>query len=261
MLRRNNRMAPLYYQVQHIVRQRILSGEYVPGSKIPTENKLSREMGVCRMTIREALRDLVDEKTLVRMQGRGTFVTQHAKDKMRFPKLSGPAGNLRKNARRIAVMKVDISRVRVTEEMGRLFSLDSAISELMRIKQLRVVKGQPYSYAISFLPTEIGKRIRKHDLYCQSPVQILEQQLKIKVSRIHETAEAQAADPEIAEKLDIPALSPIMHIKRVLYTKNNQPLEDEESYYRADEFLYSMDFVRTKSKGKASWRSDENQIM
>ena len=77
MLKRDHRVVPLYYQVEHVIRQRIITGEYPPGSQIPSENELSHEMGVSRVTVREALRELVRENMLVKVQGKGTFVAQH----------------------------------------------------------------------------------------------------------------------------------------------------------------------------------------
>src|SRR5579871_546231 len=79
MLKRDQRVAPLYYQVQHTIAQRISRGEYPPGSQLPSESELSRELGVSRVTVREALRVLAQENLLVKAQGRGTFVAENAR--------------------------------------------------------------------------------------------------------------------------------------------------------------------------------------
>src|SRR5207244_11235914 len=47
---------PLYQQIHHLLRHRIATGEYAPGSKIPSESELCRELAVSRVTVREALR-------------------------------------------------------------------------------------------------------------------------------------------------------------------------------------------------------------
>ena len=46
---------PFYRQIQHLIRHRIASGEYQPGTQIPSENELCRLLNVSRMTLREAL--------------------------------------------------------------------------------------------------------------------------------------------------------------------------------------------------------------
>jgi GntR family transcriptional regulator len=61
---------PLYQQIQHLIRHRISKGEYTPGSQIPSESELCRELSVSRVTLREALRDLVRDDMLVKIQGR-----------------------------------------------------------------------------------------------------------------------------------------------------------------------------------------------
>src|SRR5436190_7732678 len=77
MLKRGQGGATLYYQVQHTIAQRISRGEYQPGSQLPSESEFSRELGVSRVTVREALRVLAQEKVLLKIQGRGTFVSNN----------------------------------------------------------------------------------------------------------------------------------------------------------------------------------------
>src|SRR5678815_449730 len=58
---------PLYQQIQHLVRHRITTGHYAPGAQIPSENDLCRELNVSRVTLREALRELVRDDMLVKI--------------------------------------------------------------------------------------------------------------------------------------------------------------------------------------------------
>ncbi len=66
---------PLYLQVKDILLQRILQGDYIPGSSLPAEPDLCAEFGVARGTVRQALSKLEIEGLVRREQGRGTFVT------------------------------------------------------------------------------------------------------------------------------------------------------------------------------------------
>lgn len=61
-------------QVRNHVLSRIESGEWPEGSRIPSEAKLVEQLGISRMTIHIALRDLSAEGVLLRKQGAGTFV-------------------------------------------------------------------------------------------------------------------------------------------------------------------------------------------
>lgn len=56
------------------LRDRISSGDWPVGSKIPTEPALTELLGVGRNTVREAVQSLVHAGLLVRRQGSGTYV-------------------------------------------------------------------------------------------------------------------------------------------------------------------------------------------
>lgn len=61
------------YLVENI-RQRISSGEFASGSKLPSEKALSEEYSVGRSSVREALRTLQAEHAIGIEKGRGSFV-------------------------------------------------------------------------------------------------------------------------------------------------------------------------------------------
>ncbi len=64
----------LRQQVRNHVMAKIDSGEWLEGARIPSEAKLVEQLGMSRMTIHLALRDLSAEGILLRKQGAGTFV-------------------------------------------------------------------------------------------------------------------------------------------------------------------------------------------
>ncbi len=56
------------------VLQRIDSGEWPPGHKIPTEKSISEQFAAARNTVRKALGQLESQGSIIRHVGRGTFV-------------------------------------------------------------------------------------------------------------------------------------------------------------------------------------------
>lgn len=84
-------------------------------------------------------------------------------------------------------------------------------------------------------------------------VRILEQKLNKPIARAHEMIEAIAADPLIAERLGIPVVSPVIHIKRIVYTKKEKPIELVESFYRSEMYRYSVELNRVVHRGKHYW--------
>lgn len=65
---------PLGQMVRQLVLERIESGEWPEGARIPSEAQFVERLGVSRMTVHIALRDLAAEGILTRRQGSGTFV-------------------------------------------------------------------------------------------------------------------------------------------------------------------------------------------
>lgn len=65
-----------YTQVQQFILGQIAAGTLQPGSRVPSENELVRELDVARMTANRALRELAAAGVLVRVAGVGTFVAE-----------------------------------------------------------------------------------------------------------------------------------------------------------------------------------------
>jgi len=67
---------PIYLQIKKIIQQRIASGEWIAGQKLPSENDFVAALDVSRMTINRALRELTHEGLVRRVHGLGSFVAE-----------------------------------------------------------------------------------------------------------------------------------------------------------------------------------------
>lgn len=67
---------PAYSQLARLLRERILSGEFRPGERIPSVPALAETFGVASMTARQAIDYLARQGLIVRLRGRGTFVQE-----------------------------------------------------------------------------------------------------------------------------------------------------------------------------------------
>ncbi len=65
---------PRYQMVKEYITDRLDSGEWPEDYRVPSENELVRDLGVSRMTVNRALRELTTDGKLRRVQGLGTFV-------------------------------------------------------------------------------------------------------------------------------------------------------------------------------------------
>lgn len=67
---------PAYGQVKAFIKTRISAGTWRPGDPVPSEAALMEQFGVSRMTVNRALRELMGEGMVTRIQGSGTFVAE-----------------------------------------------------------------------------------------------------------------------------------------------------------------------------------------
>ena len=76
-----------FQQVAHTIRERILSGHYSEGERLPSQHRMAREFDVAFNTFKAALDTLESEGYVTRRVGNGTFA---AKPDTRRPR--APAG-------------------------------------------------------------------------------------------------------------------------------------------------------------------------
>src|SRR5699024_9672611 len=64
-------------QIRDIIRDRILHGKYAIDENIPSESELEREFHVSKITVRSAIKELVQEGYLEAKSGKGTKVIRN----------------------------------------------------------------------------------------------------------------------------------------------------------------------------------------
>ena len=72
----SNPVLPAYGKVKAFIKKRISAGTWKPGDPVPSESVLMVQFGVSRMTVNRALRELMGEGMVTRIQGSGTFVAE-----------------------------------------------------------------------------------------------------------------------------------------------------------------------------------------
>lgn len=73
-----NDIKPAYLQVRDMLAAEIKAGRYKAGQKLPSENVLSQQYRIHRLTARRSLQTLADEGLVTSIAGRGWFVTANA---------------------------------------------------------------------------------------------------------------------------------------------------------------------------------------
>ena len=167
-------VVPLYQQVKDDIRAAIESGKYKTNEKIPPEPELSAEYSVSRITVRRAVEELCAEGYLVKMQGRGTFVSK-PRIHRKFASGRGTASftetckeyGMVPGAR---LLNRQIVPVRKDEEA---FFHVGPEALLIYIQRLRTADGQPVFLENLFLPYEPYKSLMSENLMmfpCLTPL-------------------------------------------------------------------------------------------
>lgn len=65
----------VYVQLMENILEKIRTGEYRVGEKIMSERQMAQQYGINRLTVRSAIKKLVEEGTLVSIQGKGHLLS------------------------------------------------------------------------------------------------------------------------------------------------------------------------------------------
>jgi len=243
-----DKRVPLYYQLENLLRERIISGEFKPGQKIPTEMELIKQYGVSRMTVRQALQTLTNEGLIERKQGRGTIVAKRKTKYRKFSNvvhLSGSLDELIKMGMETSVKVLEMNKV-VADKYEADFLQIKPGTKVYRLKRLRICEGEPFGLIVNYLPEEIGSALTISELSSGAILSIIENKLGYRLERATQEIRAELADAYVAKVLEIPVGTALLSIERVVYTDKDKPVEYVHSLYRSDLYGYSVHLVRER---------------
>ncbi len=246
-----NKAIPLYYQLETILRQKIISGDFAPNSPLPGEEMLATNYQVSRITVRQALSALEKEDYVVRKQGKGTFVSDKI-NTLDMPRFSGSIEDL------ILMGKVTDTKVLSTRWIDppkrikeRLDVKDS--QKVLRIEKVRQIKGCPFSHVYNYLPHDIGKKLPTEMATSKPMLIILEDELGIRPVEADQSVKATIADSEVALLLEIRVGDPLLKTERTVYDRRKKPVEYVSALYRADQYAYTMKLKRNRTRESVVW--------
>jgi len=137
---------------------------------------------------------------------------------------------------------------KVRENLG--LTLDAKV---LRIERIRFIKGQPISYMVSYIPSDLGAKINIKDLVVQPLMNVLEDKCRIKIVKGSQVIGATIADARVASFLEVMTGSPMLKIERVAFDARNRPVEYISILYRSDRYHFNVDFTRKRSESKDRW--------
>lgn len=227
----------LYLRAHAQIKQRIRSGVWKPGEKLPSEIELAAKLGMSQGTVRRAINLLADERIVVRQQGRGTVVRELTPEDLnfRFFHLFDRHGKrIMPGSAHVAVstgkaLKVEADRLGL-----------SAGARVVRIDRLRTHGAKPFVIERSVLPEALVPGLAELQEIPNTIYDHLQRAYRITIARAIERLRPVAATAAEGRRLSVRAGTPLLEIDRIAKDLSNRTVEWRVSRCRIDEGHYAV---------------------
>ncbi|MEL6938256.1 MAG: GntR family transcriptional regulator [Cyanobacteria bacterium J06598_1] len=232
---------PLHISISEKLRHQIDSGVYAAGEKLPSEHQMMASFGVSRITVRQAIANLVNQGLAQSKQGKGVFVTPQRKVAYA---LSSPLvmleNDLAQKGIELTFDNLTFRKVRAPKLVQDTLALAEKVAYLQ--KKLLYMDGSAGAVDITYLLPALGKQFGPQ-LKKQMTFPTLEAH-GITIDRIEATIECTHADYENSNHLEVPLGYPLIVYRYTAYTHPDKPILHGETISRADRFCYSLTLTR-----------------
>jgi GntR family transcriptional regulator len=223
---------PLYRRLQIGLRKALEQGAIGSEEALPPERQLADELGVSRVTVRNAIRKLVDEGLLVQQRGAGTFVA--ARVEQPLSKLTGFTEDMSTRGLSPGVEWLDRSLGTAMPEEALALNLSPG-AKVSRLYRLRLANNKPMCVEQATLPQDV----LPDPTAVESSLYAVLEKLGRRPVRALQRLRAQLLDVEHARLLQVEPGTACLHIERRSFLPEGRPVELVRSHYRGD----SYDFV------------------
>jgi len=227
---------PYYHQVKEAVRALIAGGELKPGEMLPSEVSLSDHLGISRLVVHRAYRELVTEGLLIRKRAKGTFVAPLIK---RGFKVTGPLFGMAEDlsaddlepSNEILLQEV----IPANDEIRNGLKLPEGAS-VIHLRNLRLAKQLPLAIEEMYLSFDRFPTLASLDLNGRSVYGVLDESYDAHPQQALDLISADSATSQEAGLLGINKGAPVMRVKRVSTDRMGLPVEYTFSVFHADRY-------------------------
>jgi len=227
---------PLYRQLADLLRDKIRSGEYPPGNRIPSEHQLARTYAIGRPTARQATDFLVRKRLLTRRRGSGTYVLQPPEEVDLFS-LAGTLASFEKRGIKLApVMREPISRTLVSDPAPNPFTGRQAYF----LSRLSLVDGAPVLIEDIYLDPELFAGIDRFDLVGRSLSRIADEYFYLRPTGGKQNFRITRLSGDDARDLGVGQRTPVLQVDRFIHFGPARNAVYSLLYCRTDRFVFSQ---------------------
>lgn len=215
--------APKYQIVHDEILQRLYSGQYAIGMRLPTEGELSRAFDVSRVTVRKSLEMLVRAGFLTSRRGSGYSVAT----------LSPPSSTCLVSFTDKVLIEGRVPGARLLRIENPAQHVPAAASAffdepLALIERLRTVDAEPRMLTQTWIPTRLVPELTAAQFpesgQNQSILRILREEFRLDWTSACETLDSLLAVPEVSDVLKIAVNTPILSQACTAFDSTGQPV-------------------------------------
>jgi GntR family transcriptional regulator len=227
-------MVPKHAQLRAILVD-MCTNQLSPGDALPSERQLCLDHGVSRVTVREALGQLVADGLAVRVHGRGTFVAERAyRSELR---LASFHEDMRRLGLEPGTVVLSISQDTPSPASATALQM-SEKQKAWHVRRLRLADGTPISIDDAWYSADLLPELDRVD-FTSSIYETLATRFGYPIDRAEQTVGAGPASSETAALLGIRKDASVMTFDRIAYS-GGQPIEHAYSWFRADRYQLHM---------------------
>ncbi len=241
-----NKPVPLYYQLKEMIKQQIESKELKPRDCLPSEREYGEKFQISRMTVRQAITELVNEGLLYRQQGKGTFVAE-PKIEQGLMKLTSFTEDMLRRGLEPSARLLSIQKCTADDRVASILKLGEMTPkqrQIIVIERLRLADGEPMAIETCHLSYASFPEILGEDLENKSLYKILETRYNICLERATQVIEPAVAKTEDAKLLNIQIGDSILVLGRTTFDQYDTPVEYVSSRYRGDRYKFFVELKK-----------------
>lgn len=229
---------PYYRQIRDQVEAMIKAGKLKPGQVIFSEGACAAKLGVSKMTVRQAFQALRSEGLLIIEKGKRPMISTGRIQKD-FQKLRGFTAEMTRRGLKPSSKVLQFEKAApdaATANLLRLWRND----EVYRVRRLRYADKEIVGLETILLPARMFPDLAKTDLENQSLYALMETRYAIAVEWSEEELEAIPAEKDDAKVLQVPTGFPLFSMRRIVFAKDDIPVEYGHSLFRGDRYTASV---------------------
>lgn len=227
-----NRTLPKYLQIQESIASWISSADFKPGEMIPSERELCEQFGVSRMTVRQAISNLVTTGALRRVQGLGTFIAE-PKNEYDIGLLVSYTQSVLRRGKRPSGKLLQFDQIIADDKIAQLLSVNLG-QKLYHLVRIRFSDNEPMVLESCYFPYDRCPGIEKFDVENESIYRIWREEYGITFGKIRQSLEPGLASEFEANAFGIPPGSLLMLVERISYDILGVPVEYAHDVHRGE---------------------------